>query len=258
MRYMKYALLAGMIIIFACTSLYAQTAKIISVEGEVNVRADANSDWQNAKPQQYLSQDAEIKTAEKSKCILSFDEDLANIITIDENTQVKLKNLKPVEIILPRGRVFLLIDDKTSSLKPFEVRTPTAVAGVRGTGESVEFYSEETIIQCFEGKVYVQGLNSEGRKMQTKTLSEGKGIKIVSGGHGRNPFKITVTAYETWYDHKMKMEELQKTLPVSIQSAPVTIKDKGEEGKAGPLIPPTYKTMPSYNLDAIKKLNDNK
>jgi len=247
---MKYVVLAVSFIVFVCATAHAQIAKIVNVEGSVSIKPTATSNWQKAKPQMYIKQEAEIKTGPASQCIIAFDENLANIATIDENTQVKLQDLKPAKISLPRGRIFILIDDEVSLLMPFEVRTPTAIAGVRGTGESVEFKAGETTVQCFEGKVYVHSLDTEGFRRQTRTLLEGNGIKIVSHGRMRNPFKVSISAYETWYDHKMKMKEFQKTRRSSAPGTSITIQGKGQSGQ---LLLPTYETVPSYNIDALKK-----
>lgn len=252
---MKYTALYVVLSVFFCSSAYAQIAKIVSVEGSVSIKADATSQWQSAKPQMYLEKEAEIKTGAHATCILAFDENLSNTATIDENTTVKLEDLKPVHMRLPRGRVFILIDDELSALMPFEVQTSTAVAGVRGTGESVECQGQETIVQCFEGAVYLEGIDSEGFRKRSQTLSEGSGAKIVSHGRIRTPFKISMEDYQTWYDHKIKIKDLQKTQP-SPKSRPSITIDAGEGGGWPPI--PTYKTIPSYGVDSIRKLKENK
>ena len=55
----------------------------------------------------------------------------------------------------------------------FEIRTPTAIAGPRGTGWIMGFIDDSTYVTCFEGKVYVIGLDEQGNTISKKDITEG-------------------------------------------------------------------------------------
>ncbi|MCK9573404.1 MAG: FecR family protein [Candidatus Omnitrophica bacterium] len=178
-------------------SAFAQMAKIIEVKGDVQVKKAAKSAWEKARIDTFLDKQSEIKTGASSECSLSFDEELKNILTIKENSEVKIENLKPAGISLPQGRVFSLIDD-IAKVEKFEIRTPTAIAGVRGTGESVEFSSNCANVKCFENNVYVQGLGSQGNSTGQQGVSGGFGVQVCEGGTFGKQFTLSGEDLSQW------------------------------------------------------------
>jgi len=184
-----------------CASVFAQIAKIIDVDGTVKVRKEAKGSWQKAKPDMYLDDEAEIKTGRDSQCILSLDEDLANILTIKDNSHIRMEDVKKGKVFLPKGRVFSLIED-ISKLEDFQVRTPTAVAGVRGTGESVEADKFGTSVMCFEGTAYVAGIDKAGNMTDRKDLVAGFGADVTRDGIVADIFKLADRDWKDWQGFK--------------------------------------------------------
>ncbi|MCK9615593.1 MAG: FecR family protein [Candidatus Omnitrophica bacterium] len=187
---------------------FAQTAKIIETKGDVQVKKEANSAWKKAKINTFLDKQAEIKTGVSAECTLTFDEEFKNILTIKENSQIKLENLKPVDISLPKGRVFSLIED-IAKVEKFEIRTPTAIAGVRGTGESVEFSSGCANVKCFENNVYVQGLTNQGDTTGERGLTSGFGVKACEGGTLGEQFALSKEDLLQWEEFLSNVDDLR-------------------------------------------------
>ncbi|MDD5583504.1 MAG: FecR family protein [Candidatus Omnitrophica bacterium] len=189
-------------------SAFAQTAKIIDVKGDVSVKKGPAASWEKAATNTFLEALAEIKTGKDSKCTLIFDDQMKNILTVRENSQITLTEIKPVNISLPQGRVFALIDD-IKKVEKFEIRTPTAVAGVRGTGESVEFNNGVSIIQCLQSVVNVQGLDSSGLLQKALDLLAGLGVTVDADGNLSASFQLSAEDLKAWQDFMDYIEDLR-------------------------------------------------
>lgn len=160
---------------------FAQMARVIDLKGDVQIKQGVSSDWGRAKMNMLLGKDAEIKTAPGSHCTLAFDEERKNIMTIKENSQIRIENVTPGSVYLPQGRVFSLINNLSRNEK-FQVRTPTAIAGARGTGWGTQTDGTNTGASCFEDTIFVQGLDEQGNPTGEQDVGEGFGLDIFQGG----------------------------------------------------------------------------
>lgn len=195
-------------------SAFSQVAKIVDMHGNVQVRLQTQQTspepWRRPRLDMYLNEDAEIKTGKNSDCTIAFDEDLENVLTIKENSSVTIKSISPGEVYLPKGRVFSLIED-LAKIQAFQVRTPTAIAGVRGTGDSVETDNQNTTVKCFEGVTGVEGTGS-GSPGEEKELSGGSGVTIGSDGSMGAPFELGDEDYNEWDDYRYYIDGLREDL----------------------------------------------
>jgi len=194
--------------LFLCFSLYAQVAKIIDLKGTVKIKKDLNTRWEKAKVNTYLNKQDQIKTGNWAECTITFDEELKNILTIKENSNVTLEGLKPGKVYLPRGRVFSLIDD-LAKIEGFQVRTPTAIIGVRGTGDSVESGIHGTKVKCFQGKVNVGGQDDQGNGTGNQDLTQGLGIGVDLAGLLSKFFDLTGGDWDDWNDFLKYVQRLK-------------------------------------------------
>ncbi|OIO35934.1 MAG: hypothetical protein AUJ74_04410 [Candidatus Omnitrophica bacterium CG1_02_44_16] len=162
--------------------LFAQTAKVIDVQGQVLVKEEAaSSAWGKAKINMFLKKDAEIQTKAGARCTLAFDEEQKNILTVQENTIIKLENIKPGNIFLPEGRVFSLIKNLSKAEK-FQIRTPTAIAGARGTIWATGFQGGLTNVACFSETAFVDGVDASGNVTGEQDLPCGFSVGVGEGG----------------------------------------------------------------------------
>jgi len=178
---------------------FAQTAQVIDVTGDVQVKVSAQDTWQNARTGMMLGKDAEIKTGVASICTLAFDAGRKNVLTLKQNSQIKLENIKPGTIYLPQGRVFTVINALSKSEK-FQIRTPTAIAGARGTGWGTESQGDSSHVSCFEDTVFVQGLDQQGNPTGEQDLAEGSGMDIMEGGRLSEMTPLSDTERSEWRD----------------------------------------------------------
>ncbi|MCM8787899.1 MAG: FecR family protein [Candidatus Omnitrophica bacterium] len=181
-------------VVFFCFSFFclSQEVKILDIKGEVLVKKETETIWQKAKINMLLTADTEIKTAKNSFCTLVFDTEGKNVMTIKDNAEAKLSQIIPANIKLNKGRIFALIKD-IKVVDKFEIRTPVAIAGVRGTGESVEHNDSGTIVKCFEGIVNVLDLN-----MQSQDIESGFGIEVGPDGRLGEEFGLQKEDFYEW------------------------------------------------------------
>ena len=116
---------------------YRDRATILNIDGDVQVRLTEEDTWIKAKVGMKLSQKASIKTGSGAWAELRVG--MVGAIKVKENTELSLLELSSSSdgsenIILYMNVGELLVDAR--GIDPdsdFQVRTPTTVAGVRGT-----------------------------------------------------------------------------------------------------------------------------
>jgi hypothetical protein len=195
--------IAGLVIffqIFLFTAYgFSQTVTIIDVKGSAQVRDQETQPWQEAQPGRILEKNAELLTKSNSECTLAFDQRRKNVLTVKADSRIKIDEIIPAKIMLSEGRVFSLIK-AISSIEKFEIKTPTATAGVRGSGLGVVFQLQTTSVFCFEDKIFIQGLDDQGNVTAEQELSEGLGINIGTGGILGESFALSSQDYKDWQD----------------------------------------------------------
>jgi hypothetical protein len=203
----KCALMVLAVFLFVPGSVFAQAAKIVDVGGKVTVKMDASSDWKKARVNMVLDKDAEIETKENSFCTLAFDEEQKNIVTLKQNSRIRIDSIKPGAVFLPQGRVFSLIKNLPKNEK-FEVRTPTAVAGARGTGWVTQTDGDHVSEKCFDDVIYVQGLDPQGNITGETDLPQGSGMDV-QGGQLGSRYALGDDDYKEWNDFTGYLDDLQ-------------------------------------------------
>jgi hypothetical protein len=82
----------------------------------------------------------------------------------------------------------------------FEVRTPTAIAGARGTSWVTGFDGANASAQCFQDTAYVQGLDEAGNPTAEQDLPSGRGLDIGGGGRLGEMYELGDADYAEWND----------------------------------------------------------
>jgi hypothetical protein len=131
---------------FACVAHAQVVGKVEKIEGAPEVLRSGTSQWVPIGPTEPVSVGDQLRTREGSKIAIRLNDD--SVLTLAEKTVMAIDE----QTLKPSGQntsVFSLLLGKLRAVvadqykKPgsrFEVHTPTAVAGVRGT----EFVAETT------------------------------------------------------------------------------------------------------------------
>ncbi|MCK4463321.1 MAG: hypothetical protein KAU58_03315, partial [Candidatus Omnitrophica bacterium] len=168
-RYFKIIsfIVLSLALISSISFAYPDKAEIISIKGDVKVLPEGNVDWIKAGIGMALRGGDRLKTGPNSECNLVFDKRRKNSVGILENSDViiLLKEKEKIEII-EASLYAKLLDIPIGS--EFEVKTPTAVCGARGTGLGVKGDKDNTEAGAYKNDIYVR--NEAGEE---KGIKEG-------------------------------------------------------------------------------------
>ena len=235
---------------FLISALYA--AEIIYIKGRVQVQyAVEQGSWKQAKTGMSVNIGDSIKTARSSRTDIAIDEAKTNVIQIDQNTLLILDSSSPGELNrldLSHGKIYANIETVKAGLN-FEVSTPSAVAGVRGTGWSVESKEKQDEVACYEDSVFVQAYDA--MKNLITEITVGEGFKTIIERFNRPSELIGLTNREInqWNQVKDEISERVKEKPKQESMT----KGSKKLNKISKLQEKTEK-----NIDDIKKATEEK
>ena len=174
-RYHKFVLFVSVsVCVFGIiSSLHA--AEIIFVEGSVQVQIGQQDEWRKAERGTHVAIGDKIRTARHSRADVSLDEEKKNTIRIDPKTMVVLSSANPGlidRLDLSRGKVYAKVENIKSGLS-FEVKTPSAVAGVRGSAFSVYAERDADEIKAYKDSAFVQAYDADGNLIMEIRVPEG-------------------------------------------------------------------------------------
>ncbi len=161
----------------------AKFGKITLPLGKVEVQTANGESWERAKPNREVFVGDVIRTRAKSRCEIALVG--GGKIRIGENSELELNtaNVKPMEknfqANLKRGNAWVSAKAAFGEKKNVSVRTPTAVAAIRGTTYRTVSGEDESSVLVYEGKVDVN---------QPKNIEEEKTTK--PGFGGKPKFKL--------------------------------------------------------------------
>jgi len=172
-----------------------------------------------------------ITTAKGASIEVTFDDGLKDIVRIGTNSHVVLESdviEKKTSIFMDKGEILLKLE-KLEKGSNFQVRTPTAVAGVRGTSFGVQLKGKEAIISDYESKIYVKGLNQEFVENDDELLlNEGWKVRVRQFENPSRVERITSQERAVWlaWVNEVAVSSARPSLdPQSLKSssqAPVT------------------------------------
>ncbi len=154
---------------------FLRAAEIIYIEGTVQVQTAREETWRNAVKGMKVNIGDSIRTARHSKADVALDETKKNIFRIDPKTLVVLDSVSVGmidRIDLSRGKVYSNLESVKAGLT-FEVTTPSAVAGVRGSSYSVYTERDTDEVHAYKDSVFVQTFDVDKYMSSELTLPEG-------------------------------------------------------------------------------------
>ena len=177
--------------------------------GKVQFKTET-TDWARAKPNQKVFEGNSIRTQAKSRCEITLTG--GGKVRIGENSELELNeaSVKPMvknfSANLKRGNVFVSAKAAFGEKKNIAVRTPTAVAAIRGTKYRASAGDNESSVKVYDGKVDVnqaknyieerkkkrQGLIPKNTPFKLGPVTEIKAPTQVSG-----PFEVTLEEWVT-------------------------------------------------------------
>lgn len=169
-------------------------ARLTAVTGEVTVHPGDGSEETAGTADMPLEQGDRIVTAAGAEAEVALDD--GSLITVRENSDFKLEDTHKERSSFTLALGSLLAKIQKLGSQQLTVRTPTAVAAVRGTEFGVDVVGEESHVGVFdEGRVEVEG--SGGKEVLTPNQE-------TSVRRGQAPRKAT--ALKRFVVHRQRMK----------------------------------------------------
>ena len=166
------------ILLILSTALFSQQpfGKISLPLGKVELSTTSNK-WTRAKPNQPVFEGNIIRTQAKSRCEITLTG--GGKVRIGENSELELNevDVKPMSknfnANLKKGNVWVSAKAAFGEKKNIAVRTPTAVAAIRGTKYRAKAGDDESSVLVYDGKVDVNQAKNyiERRKEKRKGMA---------------------------------------------------------------------------------------
>ncbi len=159
---------------FAATDC-ARAAQVTHIKGNVQVQAPGEGEWRKAENGMTVNIGDSIRTARHSMADIILDDQKKNVVSMGEKTLVVLNSASADTIDrldLSRGRVFSNMEGIKSGLS-FEVNTPSAVAGVRGSSYMVYAERDEDEVSAYKDTVFIKAFDADKNQISEINLPEG-------------------------------------------------------------------------------------
>lgn len=134
-----------------------------------------------------------IETLKNSSCEIFFTD--LSITLLEENTKLILKaisktqNNKQANYFLNAGKIFSTVS-KLNKNDSFNIQTPIAIAGIRGTEFSVDAENNSSEVAVYDGDVEVTTLSKEGKVLGKQKIKKGFFLKLEKNKKPGQPLKF--------------------------------------------------------------------
>ena len=179
---------AILIVVLSANQSAKNFGKISLPLGKVEVQSNGTGDWAKAKPNFPVSEGDIIRTLAKSRCEITLVG--GGKVRIGENAELVLNkaSVKPMEknfnASLKKGNIWVSAKAAFGEKKNVSVRTPTAVAAIRGTKYRAKAGEDESEVLVYDGKVDVNAAKNVLDERQERRKS------IAPGGTGQPKFTL--------------------------------------------------------------------
>ncbi|MEW5693994.1 MAG: FecR domain-containing protein [Candidatus Hydrogenedentota bacterium] len=153
-------------------------------EGDVFYYSYIDDTWETVTDSFPIGMNDIIKVNDDSLCEITFKD--KSIITLEENTQIEIKELrikdrkKNIKLHLDYGNLNSLVEKISSWGSYFEIESPAAVVGVRGTEFDVSYEKEDEVeVDVYDGEVEVGRRDDKGNIVEKDYLKKDQFVNIL-------------------------------------------------------------------------------
>jgi hypothetical protein len=174
--------------VFSEMNFTGNEAVVMRYKGNVKIYPQDIDDWTYPEVGMKLKNGTKIETQETASYIeilfdYQADGSKKNVVRVENGSSVELVKISSdnTQISLDKGELNCLLQ-KTEKGSKFEIKTPVAICGARGTGWKVT-HNPRTTGYCFEHRIYMQPLDGNGNPTGDKSnINEGHKKTIGGGG----------------------------------------------------------------------------
>lgn len=186
-------------------------ARILRVEGGVLIERGQETFTPVAG--EVLNPHDKIFTAAGSFLEITYDDTHKDVLRIGEDSAVVLESVvieKQTNVFMYKGEIMLKLE-KLEKGSTFRIRSPVAVAGVRGTSFAVRLKDNEALITDFESKIFVKGLTEDFLEMKDELLlSKGWKVSVAQFEKPSRVESITPEEFAAWREWLNEIDSLSK------------------------------------------------
>jgi hypothetical protein len=142
------------IFIYTVTAANAIELKVITAEAPAHIALSESGENKECEEGDILSVGDMLYTGEGGYAVISVGGDPAHLLKVRENSTAYAVSRGDEKMAIMQGSLLAVLEDWNEK-EEFYVNTPFAVCGVRGTGWSIKNIARTTLIEVFDGKVYV-------------------------------------------------------------------------------------------------------
>ncbi|MBF0330866.1 MAG: FecR domain-containing protein [Candidatus Omnitrophica bacterium] len=208
-------------------------ARIVRVEGGVAIERQGTILFPGVG--MLLNAQDTIRTSEGAFVEIAYDDVYKDIVRIGANSRVVFESAriqKKTTLFMDRGEIKLKLDSLEKG-STFKIRTPVAIAGVRGTAFGVEFKGKELLITDYESRIFVKGLTRKFVEMDEELLlNDGWKVQVAPFEKPARVDRMSADEHAAWKAWLGEINALPKTLSagnatlVSLTNIPHILVDK--------------------------------
>lgn len=209
----KYGVLSVVLLAIFMISLVfmgiLQAAEVAYIEGNVQVQPVSEKTWKKAELGMQVNIGDSIRTARRSKVDIILDKARKHSIRVEGNTLLVLNSSYPGainKIDLSHGKVFADVEQVMAGFN-FEVTTPSSVAGVRGTGYSVDSIQRRDEVAVYKDAAYVQTFDAQRNLIAETNIPEGFKTQIERFEAAGSLTEVTVREMDRWTEVKQDLSQ---------------------------------------------------
>ena len=197
--------------------------EVLSVSG-VAIATSPQAGDRSLKQGDLLGRGDEVTVGDESYVDLAYDKDRQNVTRLESNTHVKIASVVPGKLDLSNGSVFAKMK-KLPRHSEFEVKTPTAVASVRGTEYLIRHARGHTeVLNASASPVFVYGVKTDGTKDTGNQVVLEKAQKTSIQKPGQVPVEPAVMTDEEQAVGETLTRAIEKNIETAVlENRPSTI-----------------------------------
>ena len=162
---------------FLCAKELEREARVIFVKGDAKVQKAGKAEWAAAKKDTLLTDGDTAKTGKGAAVEISFDNENKNLVRLEESSTIVLRGKMLKQIELPQGRIRSLVKNLKKETS-FEIKTPTIIAGARGSGWDVSTSEKRDNVKAFEDEIFVRAYDQDGKVIKEILVREGWEVMV--------------------------------------------------------------------------------
>ncbi|MBF0479916.1 MAG: FecR domain-containing protein [Candidatus Omnitrophica bacterium] len=206
----------------------SESARILRISGPVVIERQGEKITPSVG--MLLNGQDKVLTGTGSYVEVAYDENLKNVVRIEADSKVVLESAKiqkQTTLFMDKGEIKLKLD-RLEKGSTFKVRTPVAIAGVRGTAFGVKFMGKELLITDYESRIFVKGLTEDFVEMKDELLlNDGWKVQVAQFEKPSRVERMTASEHDAWQTWLNEINALPQSTVVNNGSYSNFAQNKG-------------------------------